>query len=350
MARSEQALTAAVGGEGSASKPVEVATFRSEMPRLIGILAALCAVIAWSAGDTFTLNLLALTFLFAGLATAWNIIGGFGGQFSLAHGVFLAIGAYVTANLYNNLGVSPWLALIPAAALSAGAAVLISWPAFRLRGPFFAIVTMAFNEVVFVLVNYFEAFTGGPRGLVIPFRLGLANMIFRDRMSYALLMLGYLVVCLIVGLLVLRSRLGYYLQAVRDNEAAARASGIDVLRTKLAGMAVSAALTGAGGTLFAMYLRIVDPPTVLTLSEVGVKFALIVLIGGTGTAYGPLLGALLIIPLEGFLRARLGAQVPGSNLIVLGTILVLAALFMRRGLVGAIDDVWSRLSRRRAGA
>jgi branched-chain amino acid transport system permease protein len=350
VARSEQVLTAAVRGERSPSQPAAVATFRSEMPRLLGILAALGAVIAWSMGDTFTLNLLALTFLFAGLATAWNIIGGFGGQFSLAHGVFLAIGAYVTANLYNNLGVSPWLALIPAAALSAGAAVLISWPAFRLRGPFFAIVTMAFNEVVFVLVNYFETFTGGPRGLVIPFRLGLANMIFRDRMSYALLMLGYLVVCLIVGLLVLRSRLGYYLQAVRDNEAAARASGIDVLRTKLAGMAVSAALTGAGGTLFAMYLRIVDPPTVLTLSEVGVKFALIVLIGGTGTAYGPLLGALLIIPLEGFLRARLGAQVPGSHLIALGTILVLAALFMRRGLVGAINEVWSHLSRRRTVA
>jgi branched-chain amino acid transport system permease protein len=228
--------------------------------------------------------------------------------------------------------------------------VLISWPAFRLRGPFFAIVTMAFNEVVFVLANYFETFTGGPRGLVIPFRLGFANMIFRDRMSYALLMLGYLVVCLIVGLLVLRSRLGYYLQAVRDNESAARASGIDVLRTKLAGMAVSAALTGAGGTLFAMYLRIVDPLTVLTLSEVGVKFALIVLIGGTGTAYGPLLGALLVVPLEGWLRARLGALAPGSHLIALGTILVLAALFMRRGLVGAIHDLWSRVSSWRAAA
>ena len=137
------------------AKPVPgaVRTLRSELPGLLAVAAALGLVVALSSGDTFTLNMLAFTFLFAGLATAWNIIGGFGGQFSLAHGVFFAIGAYVTANLVIHLRLSPWIALFPSAALAAAAAVLISWPAFRLRGPFFAIATMAFNEVVFVLVN-----------------------------------------------------------------------------------------------------------------------------------------------------------------------------------------------------
>jgi branched-chain amino acid transport system permease protein len=325
-----------------------VQSFRTELPRLAAVIAALAVLIGVNISDSFTLNMLAFTFLFAGLATAWNIIGGFGGQFSLAHGVFMAIGAYITANLYLRFQISPWIALFPAAAVSAAAAALISWPAFRLRGPFFAIATMGFNEVVFVLVNYFDAFTGGPRGLVVPFRLGLSNMIFRDRMSYALLMLGFLVVCIVVSIWVLRSKLGYYLQAVRDNEEAARAAGINVLRTKLSGMAVSAALTGAGGTFFAMYLRIVDPPTLLSLSEVGVKFALIVLIGGSGTIYGPLLGALLVVPMETWLRANLGAFAPGSHLIVLGTALVLAALFLKRGLVGAIEDGWARIRRWRA--
>jgi branched-chain amino acid transport system permease protein len=175
-------------------------------------------------------------------------------------------------------------------------------------------------------------------------------MIFRDRASYAFLMLGYLAVCLVVGVYVARGRLGYYLQAVRDNEAAARASGIDVLRAKLVGMAVSAALTGAGGTLFAMDLRIVDPPTLLTMSEVGLKFALIVLIGGTGTIYGPLLGALFVMPLEDWLRVELGDAAPGSHLVVLGVILVIAARFMRRGLVGMIEAAWVTLQRRRAAA
>jgi branched-chain amino acid transport system permease protein len=321
---------------------IEVATFRTEMPRLAVVLLCLAALIALSSGNSFALNELAYTFLFAGLASAWNVIGGYGGQFSLANGVFFAVGAYLTGNLFIDFGLSPWIALIPSAALSGVVAVLISWPAFRLRGPYFAIVTMAFNEVAFVLANYFDVLTGGPRGLVVPFRLGLSNMIFRDRMSYAILMLGYVAICLVVAIFVLRSRLGYYLQAVRDNESAARASGVDVLRTKLMGMAVSAALTGAGGTLFAMYLRIVDPPTVLTLSEVGLKFALIVLIGGSGTTYGPLLGTLFVIPLEGWLRVKLGSALPGAHLIVVGIVLVVAALFMRRGLVGMIIGVRAR--------
>src|ERR1700752_4118421 len=106
-------MSAAAGRVPSGA--VEVTTLRQEMPRLALIIAALGALLGWSSGDTFTLNLLALTFLFAGLATAWNVIGGLGGQFSLAHGVFLAIGAYVTGNLVINLGLSPWLALAPAA-------------------------------------------------------------------------------------------------------------------------------------------------------------------------------------------------------------------------------------------
>lgn len=333
---------------GIVAAPAKIASLRTELPLAGGVAIALAALIAVSSGDTFLLNMLAFTFLYAGFATAWNIIGGFGGQFSLAHGVFMAIGAYVTANLFLRYQISPWIALLPSFLLAAGVAALISWPAFRLRGPFFAIATMAFNEVVFVLVNYTETFTGGPRGLTVPFRLGLQNMIFRDRMSYAILMLGFFLICLIVSLVVLHSRLGYYLQAVRDNEAAARAAGIDVLRTKLLGMAISAGLTGAGGTLFAMYLRIVDPPTMLTLQEVGVKFALIVLIGGTGTTYGPLLGALLVVPLEGWLRAHLNTFAPGAHLIVLGAVLVLAAMFMRRGIVGALRDAAAAFRRRAA--
>jgi branched-chain amino acid transport system permease protein len=323
----------------------KVATPLSEAPRLLAVLAALGALLVFFRSDPFVLNILAYAFLFGGIATAWNIIGGFGGQFSLAHGVFFAIGAYLTANLVLHAALSPWLALIPAAALSALIAVAISWPTFRLRGPFFAIATMAFNEVAHVLANHFESFTGGSRGLSVPFRAGFMNMIFRDRMSYALLMLGFVVVCLVVAIFVYRSRLGYSLQAVRDNEEAARACGIDVLQTKLAGMAVSAALTGIGGSLFMMYVRIVDPPTLLTLSEIGVKFALIALIGGVGTIYGPILGALLIVPLESWLRASMSAQIPGAHLIVLGGTLILAALFLKRGLVGAGEDLVALIRR-----
>jgi branched-chain amino acid transport system permease protein len=315
----------------------------AEAPWLAGVIAALLAVIWLNRADSFSLNILATTLLFAGLATSWNIIGGFGGQFSLCHGVFFAIGAYMAANLSIHWQISPWLALAPAMVLAAISAAMISWPAFRLRGPFFAIATMAFNEVIHVVANTWEPVTGGPRGLTVPFRLGLQNMIFRDRMSYALLMLGFLIVCLIVSLVVLRSRLGYYLQAVRENETAAQASGIDVLSTKIQGMAISAALTAAGGVFFTMQVRIIDPPTLFTLSEIGVKFALIALIGGIGTPWGPLLGALLVVPLESRLRAELGSWAPGSHLVVLGSVLILAALFFKHGLVGTAQAILQKL-------
>ena len=301
------------------------------------VLAALPLV--FLAKDPYWLNIIAFTYLMGGLAAAWNIIGGFGGQFSLGHGVFFGIGAYATAFFTTRYGLSPWLIMVPAAAVAALVAMLISWPTFRLRGPFFAIATMAFNEVAFVLANHFDTFTGGPRGIMIPFKAGFANMIFRERWQYAVLM--FVFVALVIGSSVWlrRSRLGYYLLAVREDEDAARASGINVLAVKLKGMALSAFLTAIGGTLFTMYLRFIDPPTLFTLQDVGVKFALLSLIGGVGTIAGPLLGAALVVPFENFLRAELADALPGMNLAILGLLMVLAALFMKRGVVGAIEDL-----------
>ena len=296
--------------------------------------------------DAHWLNIIAFTYLMGGLAAAWNIIGGFGGQFSLGHGVFFGIGAYMTASLFTNFGLSPWLTMIPSAIFAALVAMLISWPTFRLRGPFFAIATLAFNQVAFVIANHFDSVTGGPRGIMIPFKAGFANMIFRDRWQYALLMFAF--VALVIGITVVlrRSRLGYYLLAVREDEDAARASGINVLSVKLQGMALSAGLTAMGGTLFAMYLRFIDPPTIFNLQEVGVKFALLSLIGGVGTVAGPLLGAALIIPFENFLRAELANALPGLSLAILGLLMVLAALFMKRGVVGAGRELLVRLRRK----
>lgn len=312
-----------------AARPPSRAGRGADLPaRPAGAAAGLALLVWLASADPFTLNMLATTFLFAGLATAWNIISGIGGQFSLGHSVFFAVGAYTTANLYLRAGVSPWIGLLTGAAL-------VSWPVFRLRGPFFAIATMALTEVALALANYAQSITGGTRGLSIPFRLGLANMIFRDRLSYALLMGGFAALCLLVALAVTRSRLGYQLKAVRDNEAAAGASGINALRTKLAGMAISAALTGVGGGLFLMSTRVADPATLLSLFDFGVKFALIALIGGLGTVYGPLLGALLVVPLEGWLRAEFGGLAPGANVIVLSAVLILASRFLKRGIVGA---------------
>jgi len=313
----------------SAPRPLGVA-----MAQVAGLLLLSAVPLALLWGISYWVNILATTYLFAALAAAWNVIGGFGGQFSLGHGVFFAIGAYATARLYLDLGLTPWLGVFPAAALATAVALMISWPTFRLRGPFFAIATMAINEACFALANYSDRITGGPRGILVPFRAGLANMIFIERWQYALLMFGFMVIVVLVTVWLRRARLGHYLMAVRADEDAAAASGINVLKVKLQGMALSAFLTGIGGGLFAMYVRVLDPPSLFTLPDIGVKFALIALIGGIGTIIGPVVGAILIVPLENFLRGAIGGDIPGGHLIVLGALLVIAALFLKRGVVG----------------
>lgn len=335
----------AVSGERAVRLPMIEGGARTAAKFLLGMGLVLVPMLL-ALGNRYWLDIVTFTYLMAALAGAWNIIGGFGGQFSLGHGVFFGIGAYVTAILYTGAGVSPWLGLIPGMALATVVALLISWPTFRLRGPFFAIATMAFSQVAFVLVNYLDWPTNGPRGILIPFRAGLANMIFVQRWRYAVLMFGYLVLVTGAALLLRRSRLGYALLALREDEDAARAAGINVLAAKLQGMAVSAALTAIGGALFAMYLRFIDPPTVFTLSEVGVRFALLALIGGIGTLAGPILGAGLIVPVENYLRANLTSAWPGADLVVLGIVMVLAALFLKRGIVGAAMDLAGALRRR----
>lgn len=317
-------------------KEPRIGSFARELPMLGTVLIVLGLVLFFFRSDSFTLNTLAGTFLFAGLATSWNIIGGFGGQFSLGHSVFFAIGAYVTGNLFLTYDISPWISLIPAMVIAALVAMLISWPVFRLKGPFFSIATLALTEVAVALAIYFDGWTGGSQGFSVPFKRGLANMIFTDRMHNALLMLGYVGLTLLFVCWLRHSRLGYSLQALRDNEDTAEAAGIAVLRTKLIGMGVSAALMAAGGSLYMMYVRVVDPHALFSLFDVGVKVAMIALIGGIGTIYGPLLGTLLLIPLENFLRAELGSSVPGGNLLVLGILLVFTALYLRKGIVGAL--------------
>jgi len=317
--------------------------------RNLGLLALLLLPVWLLSGSSFWLNILAYAFLFGGLASAWNIIGGFGGQFSLGHGVFFACGAYLGAIMVIDWGLSPWLALVPAALFGALVALAISWPTFRLKGPFFAIATLALNEIGFVVANYLEDVTGGPRGLQVPYKLGLENMIFKDRTSYVLLMFGFLALCLVAAVLIRHSRLGYQLLAIRDDEDTARAAGVAVLGAKLKGIGISAALTAVGGVLFTMYVRFIDPPTLFSLPDIGVKIALIVLIGGIGTLWGPVVGALLIVPVETFLRSELSALWPGTHLVALGIVLVTAALFMKRGIVGSALALRDRARRPAAG-
>lgn len=309
-------------------------------------MAVLALLLLATANDAYWLNILILTLLFAGLAAAWNIIGGFGGQLSLAHGVFFAIGAYTVGISYERWGWSPWLAMVVAIPIAMLVAALTSWPTFRLRGPFFAMATLALNQVALVLATFFGSFTGGVQGITLPFSPSLRDIAFVERWKYAVLMLVFVALAVGVSILVSRSRLGYALRAVREDDEAAAAVGFNVFAVKMQGMLISAALTSVGGGLFAVFVRYIDPGSLLNLPEVGVRIVLIALLGGVGTLLGPVLGALFFIPAITLLQGELASQRPGLNLFAVGLLLVIIPIALRRGIVGTSSTLL-RSARRR---
>lgn len=284
--------------------------------------------------DDYWLNILVLTYLFAGLASAWNVIGGFGGQLSLGHGVYFAIGAYAVGIAFTRYHWSPWLSGLLAIPVACVVAALASWPTFRLRGPFFAMATLALNQVALVLALYFSSITGGPTGITIPFVPSFSQVAFLERWKYGVLVLVYVALNLAVATAVSRNRLGYALRAVREDDEAASAVGFNVFRTKMTGMLLSAGLTSVGGSIYAVYIRYLDPGSVFNLADVSVRFVLICLLGGIGTVLGPVLGALVFIPAVTLLQADLAGQAPGLNLVVVGAMLVVVPVALRRGIVG----------------
>jgi branched-chain amino acid transport system permease protein len=303
---------------------------------LVGVLTL------WLSGDAYWTNLLTTGLLFAGLASAWNIVGGYGGQFSLGHAVFFGIGAYAVALLQVERGWSPWLALVAGALLAAVIAALLAWPLFRLRGPFFAIGTLALSEVALALANYFE-WTGGPRGVRIPF----GELAVTNPSTWLWIMFAYMAAVVAVSLFILRNRLGYYLIAVRDGEDAAAAAGANPLFVKSLALVISATLTAAGGGLFIMFIGFLDPDSVLSILNVGVRLPLLALIGGVGTVAGPVIGALILQPGEAYATGELANLPPGVSQMVIGALLVLAALFFKRGIWGAGTQLARRVRGRR---
>lgn len=304
-------------------------------PRIYLSFAALSLllIIPFSAGSNFVFHLFILICSYAALASAWNIVGGFAGQLSLGHAVFYGTGAYVSTLLLLHLGMSPWLGMLVGAVVSTVLAGVISWPCFRLRGPFFALATIAVLEVVRLLVINQHDLTGGAAGLAVPLKLGAEWMLFRARWPYLLIAFGFLAITLLVSWKIKHSRLGYYLIAVREREDAAQAVGVNAVKVKLIAVALSAALTSLIGSFHAMYLTFIEPGAMFSL-ELSIQIAMFALIGGLGTLSGPLIGTLIVLPLAELARGWLGDAGSGVHGLVYGLVLVAFVLTIPQGLVG----------------
>ncbi len=289
------------------------------------------------------LNFLAFVMIITLAAQGWNLLAGYGGQFSFGHAAFFGTGAYVMALAQVRFGVNPWAALPIAIALSALVGFLIGFLSFRarLRGSYFALVTLAFAEVLRIVANAWS-FTGGAAGVLVPLKLGVGQMQFDDKRVFYWLALAFVAAGLALTLAISRSRFGAQLIAVRENEEAARALGVDALAVKLKAITLSAALTGAAGCLYTQKFLYIDA-SIAYGPWISVEALLAPIIGGIGTVFGPLLGAVVLLGLGELTKTLfanlLGGAVPGVDLVVFGVLLILCVAFAPRGALGLIASL-----------
>ena len=282
--------------------------------------------------NSFYLNLYFTIFMFAGLSSAWNIIGGFGGQLSLGHSAFCGLGAYVSSLLFVKYGVPPLFGTIASIGLAIVLAVIIGYPCFRLKGPFFTLATIAIGEVLLLLAVHFKGLTAGSEGLSIPFKPSFVNLCFESKTPYAIVAFCFMLITLGVSTWIKRGRLGYQLVALRDEDQAAESLGVNTSKAKMMGLIISGGLTALGGSIFAQYVLFLEPHSEFSLS-VSVNLALISMVGGMGTIVGPAIGSLLLIPLQEFLRTWIGGSFQGLYFVIYGALLILVVMFMPRGII-----------------
>jgi branched-chain amino acid transport system permease protein len=310
------------------------------------LLLAIAVVLAVLLRSQNLQDVVIQTFLWAGVALAWNIAGGYAGLISFGHAAFFGIGAYTSSILMASFELTPWIGLWIGALLAAAFAASLTLVCARLRGPFFILSTLAASEVVRIGALNWADLTGGAEGLGILPVPGLSRMIFETKAAYAALILGYLVIVYVITKWLEGSRYGYRLFAVRDDEDAASAAGVNPLLARTAAMALSAFLTAIGGSLFAQYFLFLDPTHVIS-PELSFQFALLPALGGLGTAIGPVLGSIAITPLSEMLRGYFGGGAAGLHLAIYGFVLILVMLYFPAGIAGALERL-ARLSKRAA--
>lgn len=305
---------------------------------ILAVIGIAFAALPLFTGSGSLINSATMILYLALMGQAWNILGGFGGQFSFGHAVFFGTGAYAMAVLQVKFGLNAWVALPLAVALSATVGTALGALSFRygLKGSYFALVTLAFAEVFRILANTFE-FTGAGVGLQLPLKESIADMQFATKAGYMWLVLAFTLLAFACAIFLKHSRYGAWLMAVRDNEDAAQALGVNPFVVKLKAITLSGAIMGAGGAFYVQNFRYIDPGLSFGPS-VSVEALLVAIVGGMGTIWGPLVGA-LVLDILGHLTRNLFENAAGLSLVVYGVVLVLMVMFAPRGLAG----LWKRI-------
>jgi branched-chain amino acid transport system permease protein len=308
------------------------------------LAVALLAMVPVITTSNVVLNFLIAALLIALVGQGWNVLGGYGGQYSFGHSAFFGTGAYVTAIMQVRYGSNAWAAFGMGIAAGALVGAVIGALCFRsgLKGSYFALVTLAFAEVLRIIASVAPA-TGAGAGTLIKLDLRPEAFQFQSRVPFYWIMLALVATSLAVVRMLEGTRFGAWLVAVRENEDAARALGVDATRIKLAAMIISAAIAAGGGCFYAQYFLFVDAGIAYG-PWISVEALLAPVIGGAGTALGPLLGALVIKTL-GEVTKLITGDAPGLDLVVYGSALIVVVAFAPRGLTGVLSEWHDRFRR-----
>jgi len=309
-------------------------------------IVLLLLIPVFSPSPTF-LHLMILVFFYAFLSMSWNIVGGLAGQLSLGHAAFTVVGAYVSTLLLLRWQVTPWLGMFAGALGASILSLIIGYPCFKLRGAYYALSTLAFAELLRVLIINTDTFLGfeinAARGLLLPV-MGHRPSYFQfvSKSYYYYVILIFCIILFFIIHLINRTRLGYYLAAIREDQDAAESLGINVSLCKLIAGVVSGFFTAIGGVFYAQYVLFVSAQSIGAV-HMSLEMAFISIVGGKGTLLGPVIGACLLTPLAELTRVYFGGSYMGIHLVFYGAVLIAVIKFMPSGIIHPLKKAYGKL-------
>ncbi len=277
-----------------------------------------------------------LIFMNALMAVAWNITGGYTGQVALGNTIFFGFGAYSSAVMLKSYLISPWAGMLVGIAISIAVAAAVGYPAFKLKGHYFGIATLAIGEIVSTIVLNTQQL-GAAAGITLPILPeSWINMQFHGKAQYYYLILAFLTIAILTVYKMERSKWGYYFRAIKEDEEGARALGINPTKYKMLAFLLSATLTSVAGTFYAQYVLFIDPASVVYL-QISIGMCLMAVLGGLGTLWGPVIGAAVLIALSETTRVTIGGTGQGVDMMMYGLLVMIVAVFQPRGLMGLLS-------------
>jgi branched-chain amino acid transport system permease protein len=291
--------------------------------------------------NTYVLHMLVMVLLWVLLGQSWNLLGGYTGQVSYGHAAFFGVGAYTSA-IMVKAGLSPaaaWWGLVLGGIFAALVGAVLGWICFRLRGPYFSLSILALSEVLRLIAVNWKQLTNGAEGILyIP--------AFNSKGAYYWIILGLVAVSFLTIRGVMRSKLGFYFLAIREDQDCAESLGINTTKYKLLSLLISAFFTGVAGSFYMNYMGFIDPGIVFSLPDISIMMILVTMLGGAATMAGPAVGAVLYILMSEAFRVFLKS----GHLLFFGILIIVIIIFFPQGIVGTLRERWAGYQARRAGA